>query len=170
MEPAIPRIERKCEPNVGLSIAFGRKKLFPLMFMLPSNRSRPSYPSLVSCKRDVLSLQIINLDKILARIGIHHLEVAVSGLDNLELTFLERFCAVVGLKTEGKFKKATSTHLICPSKSGEKYEQALLWNKPVVDLDWVYNLGYPKPEAVAHTTADTCMMDVTNGEPLLSAK
>jgi len=85
-------------------------------------------------------------------------------LDTLELTFLERFCAVIGLKTEGKFKKATSTHLLCPSKSGDKYKQALLWNKPVVDLDWVYSLGYPKPETGGQIAEESCMLDVTNGE------
>ena len=72
---------------------------------------------------------------------------------------------MIGLKTEGKFKKATSTHLLCPSKSGDKYKQALLWNKPVVDLDWVYSLGYPKPEIEAQITEESCMLDVTNGEP-----
>jgi hypothetical protein len=99
-------------------------------------------------------------------IGISNFEVAVSGLDTLELTFLDRFCAVVGLKTEGKFKKATSTHLLCPSKSGDKYKQALLWDKPVVDLDWVYSLGYPRIGIVAKTAEDSCMLDVTNGKSI----
>lgn len=96
-------------------------------------------------------------------IGIEGINVAISGVDTLELKFLQRFCSATGLKTDGAFKRATSTHLLCPSKEGTKYEHALLWGKPVVDLKWIYDFGYPPIKDDSLFEGSQHILDVTNG-------
>ena len=34
-----------------------------------------------------------------------------------------------------------STHLLCPSAVGAKYDKALEWNVPVVDTDWLITIA-----------------------------
>jgi hypothetical protein len=39
------------------------------------------------------------------------------------------------------FAKRVNTHLLCPSRSGLKYDKALQWKVTVVDMDWLYNIA-----------------------------
>ena len=57
------------------------------------------------------------------------------------MLFLKRFARAIGLRMPEFFKRKTTTHLVCPSRSGLKYEKALEWGVQVVDLEWVYRIG-----------------------------
>lgn len=43
--------------------------------------------------------------------------------------------------TTESFAKRVNTHLLCPSRSGLKYDKALQWKVPVVDMDWLYTIA-----------------------------
>ncbi|KAF8311721.1 hypothetical protein DL93DRAFT_2168828 [Clavulina sp. PMI_390] len=91
--------------------------------------------------------------------------IAVSGMENLEAKFLERFCHATGLKTDRTFRRGLHTHLLCPSKNGDKYEHALKWGIPVIDLDWVYGLAYGPNTVDNEPMANEALSDVTNDSP-----
>jgi DNA replication regulator DPB11 len=47
------------------------------------------------------------------------------------------------------------THLVCPDRTGKKYEKALEWGIEVVDLDWLWDLtrnGPKEPKALTEST------------------
>ncbi|KAF9517018.1 hypothetical protein BS47DRAFT_592868 [Hydnum rufescens UP504] len=73
--------------------------------------------------------------------GLDQVCIAASGLNNQEILFLKRFARAIGLRMPEFFKRKTTTHLVCPSRSGLKYEKALEWGVQVVDLAWVYRIG-----------------------------
>jgi hypothetical protein len=49
--------------------------------------------------------------------------------------------APVGITPTETFARRVNTHLLCPSRSGLKYNKALQWQVAVVDMEWIYGIG-----------------------------
>ena len=86
---------------------------------------------------------------------------------------------LVGIVHAPTFSRA-STHLLCPSKQGAKFDKALEWGTPVIDLTWLEEMARTGviPSVADHLIAGTVkdpkgkgkakeiieMMDITNGQ------
>ncbi|EIW83796.1 hypothetical protein CONPUDRAFT_119192 [Coniophora puteana RWD-64-598 SS2] len=68
--------------------------------------------------------------------GSESVDVSLSGLDQAELCWVRRLMRVLGISLGQTFSRRT-THLVCPSANGAKYDKALEWNIPVVNLSWL---------------------------------
>lgn len=55
-----------------------------------------------------------------------------------------------------------STHLLCPSRSGAKFEKALEWGIPVVDMAWLAEMATTGvvPSTASTTSATASSMNV----------
>lgn len=59
---------------------------------------------------------------------------------------------LVGFKLAKSFSRH-STHLLCPSRSGAKFEKAQQWGVPVVDMSWLTDVA--TTGVIASTSAQT---------------
>ncbi|KAF8339719.1 uncharacterized protein EI90DRAFT_3151191 [Cantharellus anzutake] len=86
--------------------------------------------------------------------------IAYSGLNNMETTYLKRFARAIGLDIPEIAKRNLITHMVCPSRMGQKYEKAVEWRIPVVNLEWVYNLAIQPQDGASFEPAP--VIDITN--------
>ncbi|KAI9566951.1 hypothetical protein HD554DRAFT_2114150, partial [Boletus coccyginus] len=61
------------------------------------------------------------------------INLGLSGLDQSELCWIRRLVRAIGTTLEPTFSRR-STHLVCPSGTGAKFDKALEWRIPVVSL------------------------------------
>ncbi|KAH7341527.1 hypothetical protein B0J17DRAFT_714695 [Rhizoctonia solani] len=64
-----------------------------------------------------------------------------TGMDNEQETAVKRLIKALGISSTETFAKRVNTHLLCPTRSGLKYDKALQWKVTVVDMDWIYNIA-----------------------------
>lgn len=101
-----------------------------------------SYSRCGFCNHQILEISILtSISHSLTDVAQYR--IAISGISELQSKFLERYCSAVGIVIEKGFKRSSASHLLCPSREGQKYEMALKWGVPVVDFEWVYTIGYP---------------------------
>ncbi|KAH7884859.1 hypothetical protein F5I97DRAFT_1892879 [Phlebopus sp. FC_14] len=66
--------------------------------------------------------------------------LSVSGLDQSELCWIRRLLRALGITLAPTFSRR-STHLLCPSGTGAKYDKALEWRIPVVSMGWLEDMA-----------------------------
>ncbi|KAF5388734.1 hypothetical protein D9757_004856 [Collybiopsis confluens] len=69
-------------------------------------------------------------------LGTEKVKINLSGFDHAEKIFITRLMKVLGLELSSNFTKRT-THLLCPSATGLKFEKAQEWGIPVLGMEWV---------------------------------
>ncbi|KAG8932137.1 hypothetical protein FRC02_001610 [Tulasnella sp. 418] len=72
--------------------------------------------------------------------GAEQVRLVYSGLDAMQSMFLKRLCITLGITIADRFNRQI-THLICPARAGPKYDKSVLWNIPVHDLDWIWQVA-----------------------------
>ncbi|KAG6900650.1 hypothetical protein C0993_006754 [Termitomyces sp. T159_Od127] len=72
--------------------------------------------------------------------GVEVIRLSFSGLDQAEATWITRLLRALGIKLEQSFSKK-STHLLCPSGTGLKFDKALEWGIPVVTVQWLAHIA-----------------------------
>ncbi|CAE6409609.1 unnamed protein product [Rhizoctonia solani] len=73
--------------------------------------------------------------------GAEFIKLHWTGLDNEQETAVKRLIKALGIASTETFVKRVNTHLLCPSRSGLKYDKALQWHVAVVGMEWIYNIG-----------------------------
>ncbi|KAJ7576872.1 hypothetical protein C8J56DRAFT_1031650 [Mycena floridula] len=73
-------------------------------------------------------------------IGAEEIRLSFSGLDDSEQCFLRRLFKALGITLPPTFSKH-STHLLCPSRTGLKFNKAAEWGVPVVDMQWLKDIA-----------------------------
>ncbi|KAF8629979.1 hypothetical protein AX17_005544 [Amanita inopinata Kibby_2008] len=68
--------------------------------------------------------------------GSEHIVMSFSGLDQCEICWLTRLLRALGIRLASAFSQR-STHLLCPSGAGLKYEKAGEWGIPAVSREWL---------------------------------
>ncbi|EGN99365.1 hypothetical protein SERLA73DRAFT_90716 [Serpula lacrymans var. lacrymans S7.3] len=66
--------------------------------------------------------------------------LSVSGLDEAQLCWVRRLLRALGIHLMPNFSRR-STHLLCPSGTGAKFDKAKEWSIPVVSLDWLVHMA-----------------------------
>jgi DNA replication regulator DPB11 len=66
--------------------------------------------------------------------------LSLSGLDQSELCWTKRLLRALGITLAQTFSRR-STHLLCPSVCGAKYDKAKEWNIPVVGMAWLEDIA-----------------------------
>lgn len=66
--------------------------------------------------------------------------LSLSGLDQSELCWTKRLLRALGITLAQTFSRR-STHLLCPSACGAKYDKAREWNIPVVGMAWLEDMA-----------------------------
>ncbi|KAG8903637.1 hypothetical protein FRB99_002912 [Tulasnella sp. 403] len=102
--------------------------------------------------------------------GAEKISILWSGLENSQTYHIQRLCSTLGITVPPVFSRKT-THLICPNKQGPKYEKAVAWGIPVVDLEWLWNIaktgvieGLQGDHASTKRKAsESPIVDITNG-------
>ncbi|PFH51104.1 hypothetical protein AMATHDRAFT_80477 [Amanita thiersii Skay4041] len=69
-------------------------------------------------------------------LGTENIIMSFSGLDQSEICWLTRLLRALGIQLAPAFSRRT-THLLCPSGTGLKFEKACEWGIPVVNRDWL---------------------------------
>lgn len=69
-------------------------------------------------------------------LGAEKVVLSLSGFDQSESCGLRRLLRALGIILAPNFSKR-STHLLCPSGTGPKFEKAVEWGKPVVKMSWL---------------------------------
>ncbi|OAX41931.1 hypothetical protein K503DRAFT_734711 [Rhizopogon vinicolor AM-OR11-026] len=111
--------------------------------------------------------------------------LSLSGLDQSELCWTKRLLRALGITLAQTFSRL-STHLLCPSACGAKYDKAKEWNIPVVGVAWLEDMAKEGnvPDVSEYligdvgdrvdkgkTKEDVQMVDITKGKaPPLFAK
>ncbi|TCD70891.1 hypothetical protein EIP91_001199 [Steccherinum ochraceum] len=72
--------------------------------------------------------------------GAEDVNLSFSGLDQSEGFWIRRLARALGLSLAPNFSRRT-THLLCPSMTGAKFDKAVEWGIPVVDLGWMERLA-----------------------------
>ncbi|TFK50096.1 hypothetical protein OE88DRAFT_1682172 [Heliocybe sulcata] len=72
--------------------------------------------------------------------GAEQINISFSGLDESEACWVRRLVRALGITLAPSFSRR-STHLLCPSAAGAKYEKAKEWSIPVVDLRWLEDMA-----------------------------
>ncbi|KAF8589879.1 hypothetical protein K439DRAFT_1657707 [Ramaria rubella] len=72
--------------------------------------------------------------------GSENLYVSLSGLDSAETCWTKRLVRAIGGNLALTFSRR-STHLLCPSRQGAKYDKAREWGVTVVDVDWLFTIA-----------------------------
>jgi len=111
-------------------------------------------------------------------IDAEHIVLSLSGLDQSELCWTKRLLRALGITLAQTFSRR-STHLLCPSACGAKYDKAKEWNIPVVGMAWLedmakegrvpdvgeYLIGDIGDRAAkGKTKEDVQMVDISRGE------
>ncbi|KAH0833426.1 hypothetical protein J3R83DRAFT_12539 [Lanmaoa asiatica] len=73
-------------------------------------------------------------------IDAENINLSLSGLDQSELCWIRRLVRAVGITLEPTFSRR-STHLLCPSGMGAKFDKALEWRIPVISLPWLEHIA-----------------------------
>ncbi|KAG5721488.1 S-M checkpoint control protein rad4 [Termitomyces sp. T112] len=73
-------------------------------------------------------------------LGADDIRLSFSGLDQAEATWIMRLLRALGIKLEQFFSKK-STHLLCPSGTGLKFDKAREWGTPVVTVQWLARIA-----------------------------
>ncbi|KAG8756889.1 hypothetical protein FRC12_010438 [Ceratobasidium sp. 428] len=103
--------------------------------------------------------------------GVEDIKLNWTGLNNDQESAAKRLVKVLGITVTETFAKRTNTHLLCGSKSGIKYQKALQWSIPLVDMNWLYNIAkeghIPEPSKVGtnlpeDTTAGPSVIEPTD--------
>ncbi|KAI5829061.1 hypothetical protein K523DRAFT_417061 [Schizophyllum commune Tattone D] len=63
--------------------------------------------------------------------------LSFSGLDEAEACWIRRLLRAIGITHAPTFTRRT-THLLCPSREGKKFEKAPEWGIEVVGMDWLH--------------------------------
>ncbi|KAL1664337.1 hypothetical protein GGF50DRAFT_115162 [Schizophyllum commune] len=63
--------------------------------------------------------------------------LSFSGLDEAEACWIRRLLRTIGITHAPTFTRRT-THLLCPSREGKKFEKAPEWGIEVVNMDWLH--------------------------------
>ncbi|KAL1740622.1 hypothetical protein HDZ31DRAFT_67757 [Schizophyllum fasciatum] len=79
--------------------------------------------------------------------------LSFSGLDEAEACWIRRLLKAVGITHAPTFTRRT-THLLCPSRTGKKFEKAPEWGIQVVDMEWL--------RVIAHGKGKGRMQDITS--------
>lgn len=112
--------------------------------------------------------------------------MSFSGLDESEACWIRRLARALGpcslsymyvyadfcssdMKIAPNFSRRT-THLLCPSREGAKFDKAVEWGIPVVDMQWLRRIVHEgvvpsdraEPEAGADERLPEPMADITN--------
>ncbi|KAF8071539.1 hypothetical protein FPV67DRAFT_1667036 [Lyophyllum atratum] len=72
--------------------------------------------------------------------GAENICLSFSGLDQAEATWVTRLLRALGINLEQFFSRR-STHLLCPSATGPKFEKACQWRIPVVTMEWLATIA-----------------------------
>ncbi|KAF9525812.1 hypothetical protein CPB83DRAFT_858926 [Crepidotus variabilis] len=87
-----------------------------------------------------ISLPVKGADKVL---------LSISGFEQAESCGLKRLLRALGINLATTFTKRT-THLLCPSGVGLKFDKAQEWGIPVVGMEWVWEI---RRTGIVKTTA-----------------
>ncbi|KAI0050525.1 hypothetical protein FA95DRAFT_1593917 [Auriscalpium vulgare] len=68
--------------------------------------------------------------------GVDQIVLSHSGLNQLEAMWLKRLSSTLGMSYAPIFNRG-STHLLCESEKGAKFDKAREWGVPVVNLRWL---------------------------------
>jgi DNA replication regulator DPB11 len=111
-------------------------------------------------------------------IDAEHIVLSLSGLDQSELCWTKRLLRALGITLAQTFSRR-STHLLCPSACGAKYDKAKEWNIPVVGMAWLEDIAKEGrvPDVGEYLIGDICdraakgktkedvqMVDISRGE------
>ncbi|KAF9230965.1 hypothetical protein BU15DRAFT_91011 [Melanogaster broomeanus] len=69
-----------------------------------------------------------------------NIHLSLSGLDQSELCWIRRLLRALGVTLAPAFSPR-STHLLCPSGTGAKFDKALEWQIPVVSTAWLEDMA-----------------------------
>ncbi|KAG5636707.1 hypothetical protein H0H81_007103 [Sphagnurus paluster] len=69
-------------------------------------------------------------------VGAEKIALSFSGLDQAEAMWVTRLLRALGITLEQFFSRR-STHLLCPSATGPKFDKACQWGIPVVTMEWL---------------------------------
>ncbi|KAJ7062949.1 hypothetical protein C8F01DRAFT_1251743 [Mycena amicta] len=72
--------------------------------------------------------------------GANKIVLSFSGLEASEACWIRRLLKALGITLATAFSRQ-STHLLCPSGAGAKYEHALRWRTPVVNIGWLEEMA-----------------------------
>ncbi|KAI6108901.1 hypothetical protein EDD16DRAFT_1617183, partial [Pisolithus croceorrhizus] len=72
--------------------------------------------------------------------GAENVLLSLSGLDQSELCWIRRLLRALGITIAQTFSRR-STHLLCPSAKGAKFDKALEWRIPVVSMEWLNSMA-----------------------------
>ncbi|KAF8834783.1 hypothetical protein BDN67DRAFT_959642 [Paxillus ammoniavirescens] len=72
--------------------------------------------------------------------GAEAIHLSLSGLDQSELCWIRRLSRALGVTLAPTFSRR-STHLLCPSGTGAKFDKALEWQIPVVSVAWLEDMA-----------------------------
>lgn len=72
--------------------------------------------------------------------GAENILLSLSGLDQSELCWIRRLLRALGITIAQTFSRR-STHLLCPSAKGAKFDKALEWRIPVVSMEWINSMA-----------------------------
>ncbi|CAA7267493.1 unnamed protein product [Cyclocybe aegerita] len=72
--------------------------------------------------------------------GAERVVMSISGFDQSESCSLKRLLRALGITQAATFSRR-STHLLCPSGKGLKFDKAREWNIPVINNDWLAALA-----------------------------
>ncbi|KIK82227.1 hypothetical protein PAXRUDRAFT_832338 [Paxillus rubicundulus Ve08.2h10] len=72
--------------------------------------------------------------------GAETIHLSLSGLDQSELCWIRRLSRALGVTLAPAFSRR-STHLLCPSGTGAKFDKALEWKIPVVSVTWLEDMA-----------------------------
>jgi len=106
--------------------------------------------------------------------GLNGMRLHISGLEEGNSLYTQRLARTLGAQVAIVFSKKSTTHLICTSVSGVKYEHAVQWGIPTLRPEWLYDMARTGavPEATPYNvSADPpapAIVDVTNQVPLVS--
>ncbi|EPQ54267.1 hypothetical protein GLOTRDRAFT_78211 [Gloeophyllum trabeum ATCC 11539] len=73
-------------------------------------------------------------------VGADQINLSFSGLEESDACWVRRLVRALGINLALNFSRR-STHLLCPSAIGPKYEKALEWGIPVVGMEWLERIG-----------------------------
>ncbi|KAF7313236.1 hypothetical protein MKEN_01010300 [Mycena kentingensis (nom. inval.)] len=102
--------------------------------------------------------------------GANKIILSLSGLEDPELSWIRRLLEALGVTLAPSFTRQ-STHLICPSATGAKFEHARKWGTPVVDLGWLQAMAKEGevPDPFPFLVGNDYVGDEDEAEPTLAA-
>ncbi|KAJ7584435.1 hypothetical protein C8J56DRAFT_951061 [Mycena floridula] len=98
-----------------------------------------------------LHVSFVPLDVNLPIPGVQNINVSFSGYDESEQCFLRRLFRALGINLSPNFSRKC-THLLCDCGTGVKYDKAVEWGVPVVDMSWLETIC--KTGVVSPTSGD----------------